>query len=170
MRLLCAVNREFVLARTFRRGVMFTAVLILCSAAFAQSKTWGPKPFENDAAMSWLALLKATGSDSIQNALSRVNDEKSGPVTADACSAAIAAASIVAAARDGATELLEPDANAWLQSSAFKPDDKLAKQARTAVATCRGASRSELYMFWMQMTNAPAWIDMVKSLMKRLDN
>jgi hypothetical protein len=136
----------------------------------AQARTWGIKPFENDVAMSWLTELKSAGADSIANALKRVNDEKSGQVPADVCSSAIAAASIVAAARDGGTELLDPDASAWLQASGFKPDGKLSKQAKTAVQTCRGASRSELYMYWMAMTDAPAWIDTVKTLMKRLED
>jgi ribonuclease HII len=136
----------------------------------AQARTWGTKPFENDAAVGWLADLKSTGVDSIANALKQVNDEKSGQVPAEVCSTAIAAASIVAAARDGQTELLDQDALAWLQSSGFKPDGKLTKQAKTAVQTCRGASRSELYMVWMAIPNATAWIDTVKTLMKRLDD
>jgi hypothetical protein len=143
---------------------------LICFASVAHARTWGTKPFENDAAMSWLVDLKSTGADSITNALKRVTDEKSGPVASDICSTAIAAASIVAAARDGATELLDPDASAWLQSSGFKPDGKLSKQAKTAVQTCRGASRSELYMYWMAMTDATVWIDMVKTLMKRLED
>jgi hypothetical protein len=110
-----------------------------------------------------------SGADSILNALQRVNEVKSGQVPSDTCSTAIAAASVVAAARDGSTDLLDSDASAWLQASGFRPDSKFAKQAHTAVATCRGASRSELYMYWMAMTDATAWIDMVKGLMKRLE-
>ena len=149
-------------------GLVFCLSMLLGNVA--QARTWGTKPFENDAAVSWIADLKLAGADSIVNALKRVTDEKSGMVPANTCSMAIAAASIVAAARDGATDLLDADAQSWLQSSGFKPDSKLSKQAKTAVQTCRGASRSELYMYWMGMTNATAWIDMVKTLLKRLED
>jgi hypothetical protein len=144
--------------------------VLICFASVAHARTWGTKPFENDAAVSWLADLKSAGADSIVSALKRVNDEKSGQVPADVCSTAIAAASVVAAARDGASELLDPDASSWLQSSGFKPDGKLSKQAKTAVQTCRGAGRSELYMYWMGMIDVSGWLDTVKSLMKRLED
>jgi len=149
---------------------LLASIVFVCFVSVAYARAWGTKPFENDAAVSWVADLKASGTDSIVDALKHVNEEKSESVPSDVCSAAIAAASVVAAARDGSTDLLDPDVLAWLQSSGFKPDGKLSKQAKTAVQTCRGASRSELYMYWMAMTNAPAWIDTVKTLMKRLDD
>jgi hypothetical protein len=164
----CMKRRQFA-------DIVFVCFGLVCFLSLffgdvAQARTWGTKPFENDAAVSWIADLKLAGADSIANALKRVTDEKSGMVSADICAMAIAAASIVAAARDGSTDLLDADAQSWLQSSGFKPDSKLSKQAKTAVQTCRGASRSELYMYWMAMTNATSWIDTVKTLMKRLED
>ena len=159
---------DFAARRRVRR--QFVSIVFVCFISVAHARTWGTKPFENDAAMSWIADLKLMGADSITAALKRVNDEKSGPVPTDVCSTAIAAASIVAAAKDGSTDLLDPDALSWLQSSGFKPDGKLAKQAKSAVQTCRGAGRSELYMYWMGMTNATGWIDIVKALLKRLED
>jgi hypothetical protein len=165
----CASRAQITFAQRLHLKLCMT-VVFLCFASSAHARTWGAKPFENDAAVSWLGDLRASGVDSIVSALKRVNDDKGqGQVPADNCSIAIAAASVVAAAKDGSTELLDSDAAAWLQSSGFKPDGKLTKQAKTAVATCRGASRSELYMYWMGMTNAPAWIDLVKALLKRLE-
>jgi len=164
-----SVSTDVSVARSKKYRLLMSIVFV-CFVSIAHARVWGTKPFENDAAVTWIADLKASGADSIVSALKRVNEEKSGPVPSDVCSTAIAAASVVAAARDGSMDLLDPDALAWLQSSGFKPDGKLSKQAKTAVQTCRGASRSELYMDWMAMTNAPAWIDIVKTLMKRLED
>jgi hypothetical protein len=90
-------------------------------------------------------------------------------VQADACTAAIAAAAIVAAARDGGSQMLPGEAVNWLKSTQFKPNDELATEARSAVTTCRRAARSELYMKWMAMQDAPTWLDSVKELLKRLE-
>ena len=125
------------LARTFSMGMALACVV----ASNAYAKTWGALPFDNDIAVNWLQELKTTGADSIIAAFRKVNQEKA-MVQADACTAAIAAAAIVAAARDGGAQMLPGEAVSWLKSTQFKPNDELATEAHSAVATCRRAART----------------------------
>jgi len=150
--------------------VQWVSAVLICYTGVAHANTWGTKPFENKLAVEWLADLKSRGADSIADALKRVNDRQSGSVPSDVCATAIAAASVVAAARDGSTELLDPLAATWLQSSDFTPDSKLSKRAKDAVQTCRGARRSQLYMDWLAIPAAPQWLELTKALLRRLES
>jgi hypothetical protein len=161
-------NVEVARALVFIRSVCASLVVAFLATGPAHARTWGAQPFDNDIAVNWLNELKLTGADSILAAFRRVNQEKA-MVQADACTAAIAAAAIVAAARDGGSTLLPGEAVAWLQKTQFKPNDELATEAHSAVTTCRRAARSELYMRWMAMQDAPTWLDSVKELLKRLE-
>jgi hypothetical protein len=156
-------------ARRSIRGVCASLVLAFLVIDTAQARTWGALPFDNDVAVNWLQELKLAGEDSIASAFRKVNQQKS-TVLADDCAAAIAAGAVVAAARDGESQQLPSEASAWLQQTQFKPGEQLWTDAHAAVSTCRKAGRSELYMNWMAMQDAPSWLDSVKNLIRRLSN
>lgn len=104
---------------------------------------WGAGPFDNDCAGDWLdSLLEGKSVRPIGTALAR--GVKS-PDDADTESIAIAAAEVVAAARQHPTAK-SPELAEWLREQQFVPEKRLVEQAKRAVE--RIQKKSELAELW----------------------
>lgn len=132
---------------------------------------WSTGSFDNDDAMDFVARLESDGADAIQAALAEVTGlDAQHYLEAPEASCAIAAAEIVAAARDGDVSRLPDDAREWLddcRDSIVAPS--LLASAHRAVE--RVLSHSELKELWEEggaNANTKAWEDGVRALIKRL--
>ncbi|MCL4193922.1 MAG: DUF4259 domain-containing protein, partial [Thermoguttaceae bacterium] len=108
--------------------------------------TWGSSVFENDAAEDWMGeLLEEGRSQLIDQALRAV---EKGSTEADDCSAALAAAEVVAAARGWPPRGFPKDLKQWIIESDFRstePTELLAIQAVQRVQ-----EDSELAELWKE--------------------
>ena len=125
---------------------------------------WGEKPFENDSALDWPGDLEDV--DDLRNTLASVADAED-YLDVDDGSAAIAAAEIVAAARDGKLERLVKDASAWLDRHRKQVTDADRALAARAVARVCG-SESELAELWDEGGTDNDWRRDVAGLVARL--
>lgn len=104
---------------------------------------WGAGPFDNDCAGDWLdSLLEGKSVRPIGTALAR---GLKSPDDADTESFAIAAAEVVAAARQHPTAK-SPELAEWLSERQFVPDKSLVEQAQRAVDNI--LKKSELAELW----------------------
>lgn len=104
---------------------------------------WGAGPFDNDCAGDWLdSLLEGKSVRPIATALAR---GLKSPGEGDTESFAIAAAEVVAAARQHPTAK-SPELVEWLRERQFVPDDALVEQAQRAVENIQ--KQSELAELW----------------------
>src|ERR1019366_2156122 len=102
--------------------------------------------FENDAAADWLLDLESEGIDAVHAALCRAIEPES--LDANEASEALAAAAVVAAARDGSHTGLPRMAVAWLEGHQQEVTQDDMDQAARAVT--RIASDSELSELWRE--------------------
>ena len=128
---------------------------------------WGAGAFENDDAGDWVWELEDDEDGSvIEAALSAVVDTPGDElVEAGDASNAIAAAEIVATARDSATSTLPTEATEWLKRNAHLVTDDVRDLARRAVT--RIGAASELRELW-EDAGDPAWAESVSALRARL--
>ena len=105
---------------------------------------WGAGPFDNDCAGDWLdSLLEGKSVRPIGTALARALKS---PGDGDTESFALAAAEVVAAARQHPTAK-SPELVEWLRERQFAPDDALVEQAQRAVENIQ--KKSELAELWV---------------------
>lgn len=131
---------------------------------------WGYGNFNNDDALDWLSEFESTGAEAAAEELESVSDMPEDEyLEAPQASAAVAAAAIVAAARDGDLSKLPQDArDALAQHRDYLLDPQLAEQARRAVA--RIARQSELKELWEQGTGSGKWSREIADLSLRLSS
>jgi hypothetical protein len=123
---------------------------------------WSDKAFENDAAQEWLAeAAEAKVSTAVRSALSTAAKGKS-YLDVDEGSVAVAAAALLAAARDHNVEGVPEAGQALLVG--WKPTPSLVELAQRALDRVKGAD-SELASLWMESN---AWADGIKALEARL--
>jgi len=129
---------------------------------------WGPKAFENDAAMDWVAGLDAGGVELLRDVLELVAEAATREeVDVDDGSVAIAAAEIVAAARGRGRDRVPRRLKAWLDAYAADVDEDDARLARRAVQRVLGG-RSELRSLWNEVSPDSDWHADVRLLLARL--
>ena len=128
----------------------------------------GTGSFDNDDAMDWIGGFGADGANIIEEALEAINDLDPGDyIEADAAAHAIAAAELVAAARDGDVSHLPDDAAASLRENAAKINAaKLLAASRKAVS--RVLKSSELKELWDDSADGEEWEEGVRELLERL--
>jgi hypothetical protein len=127
---------------------------------------WSHEPFGNDDAGDWLYELEgSTDFSAIESALAAVTSEAGGYLEAPECSAALAAAEIVAALAGKPITSLPDDAAAWV-SGKGAPVVALIAQARSAVTAV--LESSELQELWEDSDDYAAWQAITKDLLKRL--
>ena len=119
--------------------------------------------FENDAAADWLFDLESEGIDAVRAALCRAIEPES--LDANEASEALAAAAVVASARDGNRAGLPRMAVAWLEDHQREITRGDMEQAARAVT--RVASDSELSELWRE-ANSEGWSAVVQDLHNRL--
>ena len=129
---------------------------------------WGSGSFDNDEAMDWIGGFGADGANIIVEALEAITGLDPGDyIEQDAAAQAIAAAELVASARDGDTSRLPEDAVASLKENAGKINAaKLLAPARKALT--RILKGSELKELWDDSPDAEEWEDCVRELLERL--
>lgn len=128
----------------------------------------GVGTFEMEDAVEWINGFGADGVNSIQEAFETVNDLEAGDyIEADIAAYALAAAEVVAAARDGDTSRLPKDAIGSVEENEDKINAaKLLAAARKAVS--RVLKSSELREEWEDTPDLEDWEDHVRELIERL--
>ena len=145
-----------------------TAIAITRIAMGTAMGTKGYGTFDNDDAQEWLDGFGSDGASSAQVALEAVTElDPLDYLEASDAAHALAAAEIVAAARDGDTSRLPKDAVARLKENAGKINAaKLLSPARRAVT--RVLKSSELKEEWEDSPDAEDWEMDVRELLERL--
>jgi hypothetical protein len=128
----------------------------------------GTGTFDNEDAVEWIAGFGGDGTNEIEEAFENINELDSGDyIEADIAAHALAAAEVVAAARDGDTSRLPGDAAETVNEAADKINAaKLLPAARKAVT--RVLKASELKEQWEESPDAEDWEDNVRELLERL--
>ncbi|WP_394850762.1 DUF4259 domain-containing protein [Pendulispora brunnea] len=124
---------------------------------------WGHGPFDNDGALDWVSWAEDDTNAAIDSALEQATG--AAYLDVDQGSAAVAAAALIAAARDGDMAGLPEDVAALAQD--WQPDDTHAARALAALAAVVGA-QSELASLWREGTTAAAWEATIERLRERL--
>lgn len=134
--------------------------------------TWSTGSFDNDDASDFLVRLQSRGTDAVRNALEEVaGRDAQDYVQVDSAAAAIAAAEIVAAARDGQVSQLPETAQEWLdehRESVAAPS----MQALARRAVERVLMQSELKELWREGgpdAQSAVWENGVRELIKRFE-
>jgi hypothetical protein len=129
---------------------------------------WGHGSFDNDDAADWVYAFEKDGraavAQALRNAADLSNEEY---LEAPEASAAVAAAELVAAARDGdLSKLSEAARNAFVSHSRYLADEDLVELARRAVE--RIQRQSELKELWEESENSDDWAREMDHLATRL--
>lgn len=129
---------------------------------------WGSKVFENDDASDWLDAFESEGPGAIETALDAVLElDANDYVQATEAAAALAAAEVVAAAKDGDVKRLPEEAHgALVEHRDAVNDGEFGKKAQRAVQRVR--RNSELKDLWDESGDAEAWSDEILELLERL--
>lgn len=129
---------------------------------------WGSKVFENDEASDWLDAFESDGSAAVETALAAVLDlDANDYVQATEAAAALAAAEVVAAAKDGDVKRLPEEAHgALLEHREALNEADFGKRAQRAVQRVR--RHSELKDEWDESGDAEVWSDELLELLERL--
>lgn len=128
----------------------------------------GVGTFDNEDAVEWISGFGGDGANGVVEAFEAINDlEKGDYIEADVAAYALAAAEVVAAARDGDTSRLPKEAVASLKENASKVNEAaLLAPARKAVL--RVLKNSELTEQWADTPDHEDWEDDVRELLERL--
>jgi hypothetical protein len=129
---------------------------------------WGCGSFENDDAADWVYELESSGVAAVALALVHVSSiAEDEYLEAPEASAAIAAAEIVAAARDGdLSKLSETAREAFVRHRESLVASHLSEPARRALERIR--RQSELKELWEESEEGEIWSRQVDSLSRRL--
>lgn len=129
---------------------------------------WGSKVFENDDAGDWLDGFESDGPAAVETALNAVLEMDANEyVQATEAATALAAAEVVAAAKDGDVKRLPEEAHsALLEHRDAVNDGDYGKRAQRAVQRIR--RNSELKDLWDESGDAEAWSDELLELLERL--
>ncbi|MGR6874022.1 DUF4259 domain-containing protein [Pseudomonas sp. HK3] len=140
------------------------ALMIVVSNAHAGS--WGAGSFENDSAADWVYELESSKSPSFLLTVFAVVPP-AGYIEVDTCSAAIAAADVVAALKDGKTKQLPKVVATWVKSneSGYKPN--MATKALEVISFCKSMKRSELAQLWKE-GQSNNWLSQISKIEARL--
>ena len=124
--------------------------------------TWGSKPFENDSAMDWTVEVEDHGVRAIHVALkTAAQTAPNDYLDSDEAFFAVAAAELVAAARDGNVSRLPAELKEWLAGAVAEftdHDPRLALRALERVM----AGNSELPTLWSEVGRSEWHVDTEK--------
>jgi hypothetical protein len=127
--------------------------------------TWGPGPFENDAAMDWaLGLGRSGDPDLPQSVLHRL--DKAASHNARVGAVVLAAAEAIAASRGHAAERLPDEFRQWLAVANPRADAAAAELALGVLAKVQGED-SELRLLWAEVDGS-RWRSTLDDLRRRL--
>src|SRR5689334_11183239 len=126
--------------------------------------TWGIAAFENDGALDWMGDLPTGDGWAPVNEV--FGDVELGEPPAPACTRALAAAELVAAARGHAAKQLPESAVSWLGAMATPPPEELVTRSRVAVERIRRTS--ELRALFQEVGELRSWSAELRRLETRL--
>jgi hypothetical protein len=127
--------------------------------------TWGPGPFENDAAMDWaLGLGRSGDPDLPKSVLHRL--DKAASHNARVGAVVLAAAEAIAASRGHAAERLPDEFRQWLAAANPRADAAAAELALGVLAKVQGED-SELRLLWAEVDGS-RWRSTLDDLRRRL--
>lgn len=124
---------------------MFTLFLV----TDAWGGAWGVGSFDNDGALDWAYELVASRSSLIIR-LAFQSLPNGAVIGVDSCSAAMAAAEVVAALKNKNTSSLPPEVAKWVTSHYPVYRDSLRNNAMAAIEACVNKHRSELAQLWLE--------------------
>jgi hypothetical protein len=128
--------------------------------------TWGPDIFDNDDASDWLGdFLDRPGKRFLEQTLRKVVVASSEYLEAPHCSAAVAAAEVVARLAARPRRSVREDIREYLKVSKIKVDQALIDLSLNAIE--RVVRDSELRDLW-EDSRAEAWYKTMKALKRRL--
>ncbi|WP_211826656.1 DUF4259 domain-containing protein [Kistimonas asteriae] len=144
---------------------LFISVSMLFSP-LCLAGAWGIGSFENDSALDWSYELEhSIGSVALQGAFRSV--QVGGYIEVNACSAAMAAAEVVAAIKMKSFEQLPDSVRKWAISNSSVVNDALIQNAKKSVAVCSNAENSELAQLWLE-SSSKEWADYISTLSSKL--
>lgn len=127
---------------------------------------WSHEPFGNDDAGDWVYdLERSKDLSAIGSALSAVTDEADEYLEVPQCSAALAAAEVVAAMLGKPVKSLPEEVTVWMKGKP-RPDDALISKAKKAISAI--LQSSELQELWAESEHYPKWQAITKDLLTRL--
>ena len=147
-------------------------LLVLASLStvipYARAGAWESGSFDNDDALDWAGqCVRSTGTAFISTTLNGALTE--GYLEAPECSAAIAAAEVVAASKGKAVKSLLKELSAWLERQQKTELAKLAPLAAKAVSRILNGPESELQELWLENKKEfPAWKRNMQDLIARV--
>lgn len=126
----------------------------------------GSKTFENDDASDWLSGFESDGAPSVQAALNAVLElDANDYVQATEAACAIAAAEVVAAAKDGDVSRLPEEYRDAIREHGEEIEE-FGKPAQRALN--RVLRNSELKDLWEEQGELEAWQDDLREIIERL--
>jgi len=134
----------------------------------AKAGAWDSGSFDNDDALDWVSqCVKSKGSSLILSTLnSAVVSEY---IEAPECSAAIAAAEVIAAAKGKVNKALPKELSTWLAQQNKTEIGKLAPLATKTVSRILNGPKSELHELWQEnKKDFPTWKNHMQNLIFRL--
>lgn len=129
------------------KGVFCAFILFIPTSLWAGG--WGVGSFENDGALDWAYELTASRSSLVIRMAFR-SLPNGGDIGVDSCSAAMAAAEVVAALKNKSTTSLPPEVARWVRNHYPVYQDSLRDKALTAIEACVNKHRSELAQQWLE--------------------
>jgi hypothetical protein len=128
---------------------------------------WGPKSFENDGALDWVAeVTELENFSGVAGALEAVMADKADYLDADVCEEGLAAAEIVAAAAGKPAAEMPEELAGWIKGQA-KPDAAMVARAIDVLGAVR--EKSELRELWEESENFADWNAALDELKARLE-
>lgn len=149
-----------------RKFVALAALTTFLS--FAKAGAWESGSFDNDDALDWAGqCVRSKGTSLISATLTAALAD--GYLEAPECSAAVAAAEVVAASKGKASKSLPKELSSWLEKQQREEVAKLAPLATKAVSRILNGPKSELQELWQEnKKDFPVWKSHMQSLIARL--
>ncbi|MDO6388457.1 DUF4259 domain-containing protein [Uliginosibacterium sp. 31-12] len=135
---------------------------------FAKAGAWDSGSFDNDDALDWAGqCIKSKGSSLLSATLNAALVD--GYLEAPECSAAVAAAEVVAASKGKASKSLPKELSSWLEKQHKEEIARLSPVATKAVSRILNGHKSELQELWQEnKKDFPVWKIQMQSLIARL--
>lgn len=134
----------------------------------AKAGAWKSGSFDNDDALDWAGqCARSKGTSLISATLNAALVD--GYLEAPECSAAVAAAEVVAASKGNSIKSLPKELVSWLDKQQKEEIAKLASIATKAVSRILNGPKSELQELWHEnKKDFPVWKSQMQSLIARL--
>ncbi|MGI8905560.1 MAG: ankyrin repeat domain-containing protein [Candidatus Sumerlaeaceae bacterium] len=127
---------------------------------------WNTKPFGNDTASDWLYELQKAADDRILTSALQAVQGASPRIDASTGEIALAAATVVWAARNEPVKTLPEIAQAWVKHRGYVPPDAIVDMAIFAVQLVLQAS--ELRELWKESRSFSKWENQTAQLLREL--